>query len=220
MVEDSGGRKFGNAQQILILHIFGGIQATAGEKGILDAGGEHVTKAHLQIEVVQFLQQTVLHIIGKIGQTIPVYLVHCSFCQLHQLDTDVPVLGGAIPPLQPVQHGGIVFLPHFPQVGRFRALHRAGVRHIKNIFQRGPAPLVSADESNALGAGFHPPPHGFIPQLHAGAGGGVRALGIDQKLLIKRIFIYFGGGVQIPFPAVHTMRNGMGGLICQIGYGL
>ena len=189
MVEDGGGGELGDPRQITVLHELGGVQAAAGEDGVLDAGGEHVPKADLQIEVVQLLQQTVLHVIGQIGQAVPVDLVYRPRRQLHDLLPDVHIPGGTIPPFQRVQHGGMVVLPHFPQVGRLGPLHRAGVRHIKDIFQGGPAPSVFSDEGDTLGTGFDPPPHGFVPQLHAGAGGGVRALGVDQKLFIEGIFL-------------------------------
>ena len=127
VVEDGWGGELGDPRQIAVLHELGGVQAAAGENGVLDAGGEHVPKADLQIEVVQLLQQTVLHVIGQIGQAVPVDLVYRPRRQLHDLFPDIPIPGGTIPPFQRVQHGGMVVLPHFPQVGRFGPLHRAGV---------------------------------------------------------------------------------------------
>jgi hypothetical protein len=56
VVEDSGRRKLGDSRQIAVLHELAGVQAAAGENGILDAGGEHVPKSNFQIEFVQFLQ--------------------------------------------------------------------------------------------------------------------------------------------------------------------
>ena len=220
MVKDSGGGKLGDPRQIAVLHKFGRVQAAAGEDGVLNAGGEHISKADLQIEAVQLLQQTVFYIIGQIGEAVPVDLIDRSCRQLHELTAGVPVPGGTVLPFQRIQHGGMVVLPQLPQVGRFGPLHRAGVRHVKDVFQRGPSPSVLTDERDPLGAGPHPAPHGVVPQLHAGAGGGVRALGVDQKLLVEGIFIDSGACVQIPFPAVCAVRDGMGGLVCQLRYKL
>lgn len=97
MVENGGGGELGNSRQIAVLHELGRVQAAAGEDGVLDASGEHISEADFQIEIVQFLQQTVLHIIGQIGQAVPVDLVDRPCCQLHELLPDVPVLGGTIP---------------------------------------------------------------------------------------------------------------------------
>ena len=127
MVEDGGGGEFSDPRQIAVLHKFGGVQAAAGEDGVLDASCEHVPEADFQIEVIQLLQQTVLHVISQIGQAVPVDLVYRPRRQLHDLFPDIPIPGGTLPPFQRVQHGGMVVLPHFPQVGRFGPLHRAGV---------------------------------------------------------------------------------------------
>lgn len=114
VVEDGGGGKLGDAQQILVLQILGGVQTAAGENGILDAGGEHIPKAHLQVEIVQLLQQTVAHIVGQVGQVITVDLVHRSRGQLHQPPADVPAFRGTVSALQRIRHSGVVLLPHFP----------------------------------------------------------------------------------------------------------
>lgn len=114
MVEDGGGGELGDPRQIAVLHELSGVQATAGENGVLDAGGEYIPEADLQIKVVQLLQQAVLHVIDQIGQAIPIDLVHRPRRQLHDLLSDIPLLGGAVPPFQRVQHGGVVVLAHLP----------------------------------------------------------------------------------------------------------
>ncbi len=220
MMENGRGGKLGDPRQIPILHELGGVQAAAGKQGILDTGGEHIPKAHFQVEVVQFLQKAVLHIVGEVGQTVPVDFIHGPLRRFHQLCADVPILYRAVFPFQRFRHGGVVVLPHCPQIGRFRPLHRAGVRYVKDIFQRRPAPSVFMDQSNALGTRLHPSPHGFIPQLHAGTGSGVRALGVDQKLVIERISVESGGGIQVPLPGGCTACHIIGGLICQFRYSL
>ena len=189
VVEGGWGGELGDPRQIAVLHVPGGIQAAAGEDGVLAAGGEHIPEPHLQVEAVQPLQQAVFHVVGQIPQAIPVDLARRPRRQLHELFPDVPVPGGAVPPLQRLQYGGVVLLPQFPQVGRPGPPHRAGIGHVKDVLQIGPAPPVLVNEGDTLGTGLHPAPHGFIPQLHAGAGGGVRALGVDQELVVKRVFV-------------------------------
>ena len=180
MVEDGGGGKFGDAGKVLILQIVSRVQPTAGQEGVLDAGRQKVPKLYFQIQVVQFFQKTVRYVVSQIMQTVPVNLVDGAAGLLHELIAKVRFLGGAILPLQSLRNSGMVFRPHFPQVGRFCPLDRAGVLHIKDVIQMGPAAGVLPNERDALRTGLHPAPHGFIPQFHAGAGGSVRALGIDQ----------------------------------------
>ena len=189
MVENGGGGKLGNTGKVLVLQIISGVQAAAGEDGVLDAGGQEVLKTHFQIEVVQFLQQTIFCVIGEVMQMVPVDLADGAAGLLHERPANVRFLCGAVLPLQSLRDGGMMVLLQLPQVGRSRPLDRAGVGHIKDIFQPGPATAVLLNQGDALGTGLYPPPHGFIPQLHAGAGGSVRALGIDQELVVKRVFI-------------------------------
>ena len=180
VVEDGGGGKFGDAGKVLILQIVSRVQPTAGQEGVLDAGRQKVPKMYFQIQVVQFFQKTVRYVVSQIMQTVPVNLVDGAAGLLHELIAKVRFLGGAILPLQSLRNSGMVFRPHFPQIGRSRPLDRAGILHIKDVIQMGPAAGVLPNERDALRTGLHPAPHGFIPQFHAGAGGSVRALGIDQ----------------------------------------
>ena len=218
VMQDGGGGKFRNTRKIFGVQIVHGVQAAAGQEGVLDAGGHKAAEAHLQIQFVQFLQKTVLRIIGQIAQTVAVDLIHSSAGQFHDLVPYLPVGGGAIPLFQGSEDGGVVFLPHLPQVWLPRPAHRAGVRIVVDILQTGLAPPVLSDDCDALGTGLDPAAHGAVPQFHAGAGGGVRALGVDQELFIKRVLIEPGGRVQIPHPAVSVPRDGLGGLVGQRGY--
>ena len=83
MVEDSGGRKLGDAGKVLVLQVVSGVQAAAGQKGVLDAGGQKVLETYFQIQVVQFFQKTVRYIVGQIMQTVPVNLVDGAAGLLH-----------------------------------------------------------------------------------------------------------------------------------------
>ena len=194
MVKDGGGGKLDNARKVLVLQILAGVQAAAGQDGKLDAGGQEVFIAYLQIEIVQFFQKAVPHIIAQVLQRVPVDLAYGALGLFHDLPADVRFLAGAVLPLQRLCHCTGFLRRHFPQIRLTRPTDGAGVSYVKDIFQMRLAPLVLPNQGNALGAGFHPPPHGVVPQLHAGAGGGIRALGIDQKLFIKAVFIKAAGG--------------------------
>jgi hypothetical protein len=73
------------------------------------------------------------------------------------------------------------------------------------------------NQGNAFGAGFNPAAHPVIPKFHAGTGDGIRTLGINQKLVVKRVFIDSGRRFQIPHPAVSVFRNSIGGFSCKCG---
>jgi len=189
VVEDGGGGKFRNTRKIFGVQIVQRGQTTAGQEGVLDAGGHKAAKAHLQIQFVQFLQQTVPGIIGEVAQTVTVDLIHGAAGQFHDLIPYISLGGGAIPLFQSGEDGGVVFLPHLPQVRLPCPAHRAGVPIVIDILQTRLATPVFSDDCDALGTGLDPAAHGAVPQFHGGAGGGVRALGIDQKLFIKWVLI-------------------------------
>ena len=58
-----------------------------------------------------------------------------------------------------------------------------GIGHVKVVPQPVGALLVK--HSDTLGSPVNPPPKSLVPPLQFQNGGGVRALGVDQKLLVK-----------------------------------
>jgi len=194
VVQDGGGGELGNARKVLVLQILAGVQAAAGQDGKLDAGGQEVFIAYLQIEIVQFFQKAVPHIIAQVLQRVPVDLAYGALGLFHDLPADVRFLAGTILLFQCRRNSAGFLRRHLPQIRLTRPTDGAGVSYVKDIFQARPPTRTSPNEGDPLGTGFHPPPHGVVPQLHAGAGGGIRALGIDQKLFIKAVFIEAAGG--------------------------
>ena len=188
MVQDGGSRELHDTSKVLVLQIFRGVQAAAGEQGELDAGGEQVAEAHLQIQLIQLFQKVVLRVIGEVCEMVPVGLPHHAPGRLHQLFAQVVFLQGAALLFQRGQHRALMFLPQLPQVWLPRSAHRACIRVVEQVLQMGPSPVL-ADDGNAGGPGLDPAVHGVIPQLHVRAGHRIRALGIDQKLIVIGIFI-------------------------------
>ena len=103
----------------------------------MDAGGQGPAIAHFQIKIIQFLQQTVSHIIGKVGQVVAVYFIHRTAGLFHQLIADIRFIGGAVPPCQRFRNNGVMFFPHLPQIGRFGVSQFAGICNIKTYSRYG-----------------------------------------------------------------------------------
>ena len=99
----------------------------------------------------------------------------------------------------------IVVLPHLRVTGI--AAH-PGVRHIENVVQaRESAGFVQ--QSNALGTPAHIAVHPGVPDVKIGAGGGIRALGIDYQLVCKGVLVQPGCGGQVvrsSFPSTGSSR--------------
>ena len=86
-----------------------------------------------------------------------------------------------------------VFLVQRPQPGGAGMFTGACVRNIKHIAQPGPVPGI-IHQGDTLGPAPHIPAHAVVPQVVLGAGGGIRALGVDHHLFMERIFVKPGGG--------------------------
>ena len=93
----------------------------------MDAGGQDAAVADLQIEIVQFLQQTAAHVISKVGKVVVVDFVHRTAGLLYQQGADILLICRAIPFFQRRRDSSVVFLPQFPQIGTSCASDRAGI---------------------------------------------------------------------------------------------
>ena len=215
VVQDRRGGELHDAGKVLVLQVVGRVQSAAGEEGKLNAGSKQTAEAHLQIQLIQLLQKAVLHVVGKVCEMIPVGFPHHAAGGLHQLFAQVALLDGTALLLQRRQHRALVFLPQLPQVRFPCPPHRAGVRVVVQVFQIRAA-IVRSDHRNGGGPGLAPAVHGVVPQLHIRAGYRVRALRVDQQLVVIGIFIKTGGSGQVFFPAFHILRHRSGGLVRQL----
>ena len=75
-----------------------------------------------------------------------------------------------------------------------------GVRHIEVELQ-DILPVISK-HSDALGTPVHPAAKLSVPAVHFKHCRGIRALGIDQDLLVKGAFVVVAGGTEKACPAL------------------
>ena len=66
---------------------------------------------------------------------------------------------------------------------------------------------------NALGPAIHPAAKLTIPALHLKDCGGVRALGVDQNLIIKGTFVVIAGRTEKARPALIAAGDALHGLV-------
>ncbi|WP_270194884.1 hypothetical protein [Faecalibacterium prausnitzii] len=104
----------------------------------------------------------------------------------------------------------IVELPHLRVTGI--AAH-PGVRHIKDIVQPGES-AGFVQQSDALRATPDIAVHPVVPDVEVGAGGGIRALGVDHQRVCKGVLVQPGCSGQIVRPAFpvqgQTIRRALG----------
>ena len=92
---------------------------------------------------------------------------------------------------------------------------RMGVRHIEIEFQAVLA--VITKYGNALGPAIDPAAKLTIPALHLKDRRGVRALGVDQNLIIEGAFVVIAGRAEKARPALIAAGNALHSLIVQLG---
>ena len=158
-----------------------GVDAASGQKQPGDANGPCGLEFHLQVKIIiPFQKGTVNDVADILSIVVPVIL--------HQFAREVCQLLGEIGVADPVgfrQHLGHRFPEgkiHLPEVRVQGVSAGAGVRHIKDIPQvRGAAAVIQ--KGDALRAAPDKPVHPVIPDIVLSAGGGIRALGVNQQLV-------------------------------------
>ena len=88
-MEDGGGGKLGNVRKVLVLQVIAGVQAAAGQDGVLDAGGEDIPKVDLQAEIVQFLKKAAPRVMTQVLQVVPVGFPHGTTGLFHEPPANV-----------------------------------------------------------------------------------------------------------------------------------
>ncbi|MDW2997993.1 hypothetical protein R8C30_08700 [Faecalibacterium prausnitzii] len=91
----------------------------------------------------------------------------------------------------------VVELPHLRVTGI--AAH-PGVAYVKDVVQPGES-AGFVQQSDALGTPAHIAVHPVVPDVKVGAGGGIRALGVDHQLVRKGVLVQPGCGGQVVCPA-------------------
>jgi len=76
---------------------------------------------------------------------------------------------------------------------------------------------IVTEHGNAFRTAIDPAAKLTVPSLHLKDCGGVRALGIDQDLLIKRAFVVIAGRTEKACPAFIAAGDASHGLVVQFG---
>ena len=180
--------------KVLAAEILLGVDAAPGQHDIGHAVFQQALEPRFSIEVVQFFQQTALFDATQLGEVVAKVVLHDDLCRLQQALGKVRLVSKlAIAVLQRLRHRPLVLRLHLPD-GDGAPLPAVGVGHIKDVPQFV-APVGVHQQGDPRGAPVHPAAI-FVPEVDLSAGGGVRLLGKNQKLVTEAVLEVVGSGGQ------------------------
>ena len=190
--DHSGGVEVEDRHEVLMAEILLRLQPAAGHEGVGDADGGGGFELDFDVVLIVLLQKGTVNDRENIPPVVsPVFL--------RQLGGHIGQLLGQVVTAHIVvafQHRHDrcgVFLVQRPQPGGAGMFTGAGIGNIKYIAQPGPVAGI-VHQRDALGAAPDVAAHTVVPQIILGAGGGVRALGVNHHLFMERIFVKTAGG--------------------------
>ena len=91
-------------------------------------------------------------------------------------------------------------------------LPAAGIGYVEHIFEPGVV-AAGVDERDALAPAPDIAPHGLVPEIVVRAGRGLRALGVDHKLLMVGVLVEPRGGGEKTRPRLQAAGELLGRLV-------
>ena len=187
-------------------------QAQPGHQHIGHADLQRIPVERLQIEVVQFLQQAVLPALPQVLQVVREVVRHGVMTggthSVRKIFFFGQVAEGGLQRFDDLRLKGRVHRPDGQWTGK---AGRMGVRHIEIELQTVLA--VITKYGDALGPAIHPAAKPLVPPFHFKDCGGVRALGVDQNLIIEGAFVIVAGGAEKARPALIAAGDALHGLV-------
>lgn len=209
-----GGRcvEFVNMGELIGRKIIVCPQAQPGHQHIGHADLQRVPVEHLQIEVIQLLQQAVLAAVAEILQVVCDVIRHGIVAGrahgVRKIFFFGKVAEGGLQRFDDLRLKGRVHRPDGQRTGK---TGRMGIGHIEIEFQ-AVLPVITK-YGNALGPTVYPSAKLTVPTLHLKDRRSVWALGVDQNLIIKGAFVVIAGGAEKARPALIAAGDALHGLV-------
>ena len=165
------------------------IKAAAPAECIIDAVCQHIAEFHSDVIFIQFFQEGSFGFVSQPFHCIfQVFLCHLTGNRHQGQRQGVCRFIQTIGVCQVGKNRVMIYSLHFPQIRFPRSFDRVGIRNIKNIAQPKPGPRI-VQQRNAFRAAIHPTVHLAVPQFQLCAGNCIGPLGVDQKIILKRIAV-------------------------------
>ena len=210
---DGGGRvKFINVGKFVSGEIIVRPQAQPGHQHICHADLQRVPVENLKVQIVQFLQQAVLPALPQVLQVVREVVRHGVVAggahRVRQIFFFGQVAEGGLQRFDDLRLKGRVHRPDGQWTGK---AGRMGIGNIK-IELQAVLPVITK-YGDALGSTVDPAPKLTVPALHLKDRCGVRALGVDQNLIIEGAFVVIAGGAEKARPALIAAGDALHGLV-------
>ena len=191
-------------------------QAQPGHQHIGHADLQRIPVEHLQIKVIQLLQQAVLPALPQVLQVVREVVRHGVVAgrahRVRQISFFGKVAEGGLQRFDDFRLKGRVHRPDGQWAGK---AGRMGIGHIEIEFQ-AVLPVITK-YGNALGSTIDPAAKLTVPSLHLKDRRGVRALCVDQNLIIEGAFVVIAGRAEKARPALIAAGDALHSLIVQLG---
>ncbi|MCD8004127.1 MAG: hypothetical protein LUE91_00480 [Oscillospiraceae bacterium] len=187
-----------------------GVLHTSAQNLVFDTDRCGVQEGHPSAVLIIPLQKAVRNDVGQLIFMLHPVVDGTPVCNILHLYVQRITGGDLKHRRQRLLHGALVFLPHLPEVHRAGIPSRAGVGHVKDVPQAGVVAAV-VNEGDTLGTTFDVPPHGIVPEVVLGAGGGLRALGEDHKLVAISVLAHPSSSPQECRPLFPALGQAVGG---------
>ena len=187
-------------------------QAEACHQHIGHADLQRVPVEHLQVEVIQLLQQAVLPALPQLLQIIRDVVRHGVMAGgahgVRKIFFFGQVAEGGLQRFEDLRLKGRVHRPDGQRTGK---TGRMGVGNIKIELQA--VLTVITKYGDALGPTIDPAAKLTVPALQLKDRRSVRALGVDQNLIIKGAFVIVAGRAEKARPALIVAGDALHGLV-------
>ncbi|WP_223386042.1 hypothetical protein [Faecalibacterium prausnitzii] len=213
-VDTIRGGEIVDCLKIVLIEPTGRLKAAAFQQRVGDADGGGGLKLHLHPGLIIIHQQRTVNDGADVPAVVVPVICHQFPGNIRKLLADT-LSADAVGLAQHFRNRlfqVVVELPHLRVTGI--AAH-PGIAYVKNVVQPGES-AGFVQQSDALGTTAHIAVHPVVPDVKVGAGGGIRALGVDHELVRKRVLVQPGCGGQIVRPAFPIPGQAVG---CALGKG-
>ncbi len=191
-------------------------QTQTSQQHIGNTDFQCVPVENLKVQIVQLLKQAVLPAVQQVLQIVRDVIRHGVMAgRAHRL-CEIFFLGkvaeGSFQRFDDSRFKGRLHCPDGQRTGKPGFVR---IRHIEVELQQMLS--IVTEHGNAFRTAIDPTPKLTVPTFHLKDRRGVRELGIDQDLFIKRAFVVIAGRTEKACPAFVAAGDASHGLVIQFG---